>query len=61
MTKKEFVGYCSCDWRYKQLQDKIKHADIKTVKDIYYIHTNFKNNPKYFELNTLFKARLGDI
>ena len=60
MTKKEFFGYCSCTWRYEQLKDKIKNANIDQLKEINYIHKNFPNNPKYVELDKLLKQRLGE-
>ena len=42
-----FVGHCACDWRFEQLIQLIKSADMSEVLSIQEHHLKYKRNPRY--------------
>lgn len=54
-----FVGHCACDWRFEQLIEMIKSADISEVKNIREHHLKYKRNPRYDKIEQALKERLG--
>lgn len=59
MTRKEFIGHCMCDSRFRQLLDKIKSHDVEEVQKLYDYHVSLPRNPKYSILEKQFNERLG--
>ena len=54
-----FVGHCACDWRFEQLIQMIKTADITEVMSIQEHHLKYKRNPRYDKIERALKERLG--
>ena len=54
-----FVGHCVCDWRFTQLLDIIKSADMPELLNIQEHHLKYKRNPKYDRIEQALKERLG--
>lgn len=60
MTKQEFLGYMFCDYRFKQLKDKIKKQPLVEVQKLYELHLLVPKNHKFTELEQLFQERLNN-
>jgi hypothetical protein len=54
-----FVGHCACDWRFEQLIQMIKSADMAEVLSIQEHHLKYKRNPRYDKIERALKERLG--
>jgi hypothetical protein len=54
-----FVGHCACDWRFEQLIQMIKSADMAEVLSIQEHHLKYKKNPRYDKIERALKERLG--
>lgn len=54
-----FVGHCACDWRFEQLIQMIKSADMAEVLSIKEHHLKYKRNPRYEKIEQALKERLG--
>lgn len=54
-----FVGHCACDWRFEQLIQLIKSADMSEVLSIQEHHLKYKRNPRYEKVEQALKERLG--
>lgn len=54
-----FVGHCACDWRFEQLIQLIKSADMSEVLSIQEHHLKYKRNPRYEKIEQALKERLG--
>ena len=54
-----FVGHCACDWRFEQLIQMIKTADMSEVLSIQEHHLKYKRNPRYDKIERALKERLG--
>tara|TARA_R110000868_G_scaffold92681_1_gene257059 strand:+ start:60 stop:239 length:180 start_codon:yes stop_codon:yes gene_type:complete len=54
-----FVGHCTCDWRFEQLIQMIKSADMAEVLSIQEHHLKYKKNPRYDKIERALKERLG--
>jgi len=54
-----FVGHCACDWRFEQLIQMIKSADMAEVLSIQEHHLKYKRNPRYEKIERALKERLG--
>jgi hypothetical protein len=55
-----FVGHCACDWRFEQLIQMIKSADMAEVLSIQEHHLKYKRNPRYEKIEQALKERLGN-
>lgn len=53
-----FVGHCACDWRFEQLIQLIKSADMSEVLSIQEHHLKYKRNPRYEKIEQALKERL---
>jgi hypothetical protein len=54
-----FMGHCACDWRFEQLIQLIKSADMIEVLSIQEHHLKYKKNPRYEKIEQALKERLG--
>jgi len=54
-----FMGHCACDWRFEQLIQLIKSADMSEVLSIQEHHLKYKKNPRYERIERALKERLG--
>ena len=59
MTFGFFMGHCACDWRFEQMIQLIKSADIAEVQSIQEHHLKYKKNPRYERIERALKERLG--
>ena len=57
MTPSEFIGHCTCSWRYNKLLWTIETQPLERVNELYSIHQTLKKNYRYHELQKKFDER----
>lgn len=61
MNKREFIGHCFCDSRFRQLLDKIENGSLQEVMELKQISDSLKSNHRTNDLNTAFSKRLNTL
>jgi len=59
VNKREFMGHCFCDSRFKQLREMINTGSMDIVLTIQQLNNELKKNHRHQEINSLLKERLG--
>jgi hypothetical protein len=58
MKRKEFLGHCYCDTRFKHIEETILKGPIEDVLAIQYINEELKGNHRYQQVINLLKERI---
>lgn len=58
MTKREFIGRCQCDYRFRQLLKMIETEPIDKVQMMHELNEQLTRSPRYQQLKEAFKRRL---
>ncbi len=59
MKQKEFIGRCTCDYRYKQLLQMISTKPIEEVLEIQQLNEKLNRNVRYQEIKRKIEERLN--
>lgn len=59
MKINEFIGHCTCSWRFEKLKWMIETQSIHEVQQLYELHKQAKKNFKYQELEVEFQKRFN--
>jgi hypothetical protein len=58
MKRKEFLGHCYCDTRFKHIEETILKGPIEDVLAIQSINEELKGNHRYQQVINLLKERI---
>jgi hypothetical protein len=58
MKRKEFLGHCYCDTRFKHIEETILKGSMEDVLAIQYINELLKGNHRYQQVINLLKERI---
>jgi hypothetical protein len=58
MKRKEFLGHCYCDTRFKHIEETILKGPIEEVLAIQSINEELKGNHRYQQVINLLKERI---
>jgi hypothetical protein len=58
MKRKEFLGHCYCDTRFKHIEDVISNGTLEQVLAIQSINEELKGSHRYQQVTNLLKERL---
>ena len=58
MKRREFLGHCYCDTRFKHIEDVIATGPLEQVLAIQSINEELKGNHRYQQVINLLKERL---
>ena len=58
MKRKEFLGHCYCDTRFKHIEETISNGTLEQVLAIQYINEELKGNHRYQQVINLLKERI---
>jgi hypothetical protein len=58
MKRKEFLGHCYCDTRFKHIEEMILKGPIEEVLAIQSINEELKGNHRYQQVINLLKERI---
>jgi len=58
MKRREFLGHCFCDSRFKHIEETILRGSLEEVLAIQAINEELKGNHRYQEVINLLKERL---
>ena len=61
MKRKEFLGHCYCDTRFKHIEDVISNGPLDQVLAIQSINELLKGNHRYQQVINLLKERLNGL
>jgi hypothetical protein len=58
MKRKEFLGHCFCDTRFKHIEETILKGPLEEVLAIQSINEELKGNHRYQQVINLLKERI---
>jgi hypothetical protein len=58
MKRKEFLGHCYCDTRFKHIEETILKGPLEEVLAIQSINEELKGNHRYQQVINLLKERI---
>jgi hypothetical protein len=58
MKRKEFLGHCYCDTRFKYIEETILKGSMEDVLAIQSINEELKGNHRYQQVINLLKERI---
>jgi hypothetical protein len=58
MKRKEFLGHCYCDTRFKHIEETILKGPLEQVLAIQAINEELKGNHRYQQVINLLKERI---
>jgi hypothetical protein len=61
MKRREFLGHCYCDTRFKHIEDVISNGTLDQVLAIQSINEELKGNHRYQQVINLLKERLNGL
>jgi hypothetical protein len=61
MKRKEFLGHCYCDTRFKHIEDVISNGTLEQLLAIQSINEELKGNHRYQQVINLLKERLNGL
>ena len=61
MKRREFLGHCYCDTRFKHIEDVISNGTLEQVLAIQSINEELKGSHRYQQVTNLLKERLNGL